>query len=65
VGGEQEYGRKPEPEVVFAAILAKKRIFGFFWRFLVPVAMGLGGPYLSQKVLLRSQTFGENFKVLA
>ena len=26
-GGEQEYGRKPEPEVVFAAILAKKNDF--------------------------------------
>jgi len=49
-GGEQEYGRKPEPEVVLVAILAKKRFFGFFWGFLVPVAMGLGGPYMSQKV---------------
>jgi len=28
-GGEQECGRKPEPDIVIAAILAKKRIFGF------------------------------------
>jgi len=36
-----------------------------FWGFLVPVAMGLGGRYLGKKVRLQSQTFGENFKVLA
>jgi len=30
MGGEQEYGRKPKPEVVFAAILAKKTILGVF-----------------------------------
>ena len=32
-GGEHEYGRKPEPEVVFAAILWEKRISGFFLGF--------------------------------
>ena len=45
-GGEHEYGRKTEQEVVFAAILWEKRISGFFWGFLVPVARGLGGRYL-------------------
>jgi len=30
VGGEQEYDRKPEPEVVLAAILAKKTNFLVF-----------------------------------
>jgi len=49
----------------FADILARKRIFGFFWGFLLPVAMNLEGRYLGQKVPLQSQTFGENFKVLA
>jgi len=42
----------------------EKTNYGVFWGFLVPVAMGLGGPYLGQKVPFRNQTFGENFKVL-
>jgi len=49
----------------FRRHFGEKAIFGFFWGFLVPVAMGLGGPYLGQNVHLQSQTFGENFKVLA
>jgi len=37
-GGEQEYGRKPEPEVVLAAILAKKNEFlDSSWDFYCPL----------------------------
>ena len=41
----------------------KNEFFGVFWGFLVPVAMGLGGRYLGQKIPFRRQTFGENFMV--
>jgi len=43
----------------------EKTIIGFFWGFLLPVSMDLVGRYLGQKVLSQSQTFGENFMLLA
>ena len=49
----------------FRRHFGEKTILGVFWAFLMPVAMGLGGQYLGLKVPLWSQSFGENFNVLA
>ena len=56
---------KPEPEVVFGAILAKTNNFWVYLGPISPLLWGLRGRYFGPYLTFGDQIFGENFKVVA